>query len=322
MRILVTGCAGFIGYHLCLKLLNDKTNKVFGIDNINNYYDINLKKKRLSNLKKKFKKFVFYKKDICDLNFLQNNFLKNKYDIVVNLAAQAGVKYSIDNPKVYIESNIFGFFNILEASKTNKIKHLIYASTSSVYGSNNNFPLQEDADSNHPLSFYAATKKSNEVMAHSYSNIYGLPCTGIRLFTVYGPYGRPDMSLFKFTNAILDSKKVNLFNFGKHIRDFTYIDDATNAIVKLINKPSRKKIPYSIYNIASSRPQNLKFFLKTIENILGKKAKIQYKKLQPGDVDKTYASIKLLQKKVDFVPNTDIQQGIENFIYWYKKNKK
>ena len=323
MRILVTGCAGFIGYHLCLKLLNDKTNKVFGIDNINNYYDINLKKKRLSNLKKKFKKFVFYKNDICDLNFLNNNFLKNKYDIVVNLAAQAGVKYSIDNPKVYIESNIFGFFNILEASKTNKIKHLIYASTSSVYGSNNNFPLQEDADSNHPLSFYAATKKSNEVMAHSYSNIYGLPCTGIRLFTVYGPYGRPDMSLFKFTKAILDSKEVNLFNFGKHIRDFTYIDDAVNAIVKLINKPSRKKIPYSIYNIASSKPQNLKFFLKTIENILDRKAKIKYKKLQPGDVNKTYASIKLLQKKIDFVPNTEIQQGIENFINWYyKENNK
>ena len=322
MRILVTGCAGFIGYHLCLKLLNDKANKVFGIDNINNYYDINLKKKRLSNLKKKFKKYIFYKKDICDLNFLQNNFLKNKYDIVVNLAAQAGVKYSIDNPKVYIESNIFGFFNILEVSRINKIKHLIYASTSSVYGSNNNFPLQEDADTNHPLSFYAATKKSNEVMAHSYSNIYDLPCTGVRLFTVYGPYGRPDMSLFKFTKAILDSKKVNLFNFGKHIRGFTYIDDATNAIVQLINKPSRKKIPYSIYNIASSRPQNLKFFLKTIEKVLGKKAKIQYKKLQPGDVNKTYASIKLLQKKVDFVPNTDIQQGIENFINWYKENKK
>jgi len=322
MRILVTGCAGFIGYHLCLKLLNNKTNKVFGIDNINNYYDINLKKKRLSNLKKKFKKFIFYKKDICDLNFLHNNFLKNKYDIVIHLAAQAGVKYSIDNPKVYIESNIFGFFNILEVSRINKIKHLIYASTSSVYGSNNNFPLQEDADTNHPLSFYAATKKSNEVMAHSYSNIHSLPCTGIRLFTVYGPYGRPDMSLFKFTKAILDSKKVNLFNFGKHIRDFTYIDDATNAIVQLINKPSRKKIPYSIYNIASSRPQNLKFFLKTIEKILGKKAKIQYKKLQPGDINKTYASIKLLQKKIDFVPNTDIQQGIENFINWYKENKK
>ena len=321
MRILVTGCAGFIGYHLCLKLLNDKTNKVFGIDNINDYYDINLKKKRLSNLKKKFKKFIFYKKDICDLNFLQNNFLKNKYDVVVNLAAQAGVKYSIDNPKAYLESNIFGFFNILELSRINKIKHLIYASTSSVYGLNNNFPLKEETDTNHPLSFYAATKKSNEIMAHSYSNIYGLPCTGVRLFTVYGPYGRPDMSLFKFTKAILESKIVNLFNFGNHVRDFTYIDDATNAVVKLIDKPPRKKIPYAIYNIASSKPRNLKFFLKMIEKFLGKKAKIKYKTLQLGDVKKTFASIKLLQKKVGFVPNTDIEQGIEKFIEWYRNNK-
>ncbi len=321
MRILITGCAGFIGYHLCLKLLTDKKNKVFGIDSINDYYDINLKKKRLFNLKKKSRKFVFYKKNICDLSFLQNNFLINKYDCVINLAAQAGVQYSIYNPKSYLESNICGFFNILEVSRKNKIKHLIYASTSSVYGLNNNFPLKEETNTDHPLSFYAATKKSNEVMAHSYSNIYKLPCTGIRLFTVYGPYGRPDMSLFKFTKAILDSKTVNLFNFGNHVRDFTYIDDVINAIVKLIPKPSRKKIPYAIYNIASSKPRNLKFFLKIIEKFLDKKAKIKYKTLQIGDVKKTFASIKLLQKKIGFIPNIDIEQGIEKFIEWYRNDK-
>jgi len=318
MRVLVTGCAGFIGYHVCINLLEDRKNKVFGIDNINNYYDINLKKDRLLNLKNKSRNFYFYKKDLCDYNFLQKNFLKNKYDCVIHLAAQAGVRHSISEPSIYFKSNMNGFFNILEVSKLYKIKHFMYASSSSVYGSNKNFPLKENANTDHPLSFYAATKKSNEIMAYSYSNIYQLPCTGLRFFTVYGPFGRPDMSLFKFTKAILNSKKLNLYNRGNHIRDFTYIEDAVKGIIKLINKPPRTKTPYVIYNIASSKPQNLKFFLKTLERIIGKKALINYKSLQPGDVYKSHGSINLLQKKIRFKPKKNILEGINKFVDWYK----
>lgn len=316
MKILVTGSAGFIGYHLSLFLLKNTNEFIYGIDSIDDYYDVKIKKDRLKILKK-YSRFIFYKLNIKNQRALENNFKKNKYNYVINLAAQAGVRYSIINPKKYFESNLLGFFNILEASRKINIQHLIYASTSSVYGSSNNFPLKEDANTDYPLSFYAATKKNNEILAHSYSNIYKLPCTGLRFFTVYGPYGRPDMSLFKFTKAILTSKKINLFNNGNHVRDFTYIDDAIDAIIKLIYKPPRTKTPYVIYNIASSNPINIKFYLKTIEEIVGKKAKIKFKSLQKGDVFKTHGSIKLLQKKIYFNPKKNIVEGIKKFVQWY-----
>jgi len=318
MRLLVTGCAGFIGYHLCLKLLENSRNQVYGIDDLNKYYDINLKKDRLYRLKKYSKKFYFYKIDISNFDKLRNNFSKNKYDYVINFAAQAGVRYSIQNPSEYLKRNIIGFFNILEVSRVYNIKHLIFASTSSVYGSSKKFPLKEKENTDKPLSFYAATKKSNEVMAHSYSSIYNLPCTGLRFFTVYGPYGRPDMSLFKFSKAIFESKRVNLFNKGNHIRDFTYIDDAVVAILKIIPIPSRKKIPFSIYNIANSRPESLKMFLGKIEKTIGIKSKRNLMKLQIGDIYKTHGSIQKLYKKINYKPKTQISVGIERFIKWYK----
>ena len=297
MKILVTGCAGFIGYHLCNKLLSNRKFTIYGIDNLNNYYDVSLKKNRLKNLQKLSIRFKFYKIDICNNNLLYKNFLKNKYDCVIHLAAQAGVRYSIKKPDVYLNSNVFGFFNILECCKKNKTKHLLFASTSSVYGSNKNFPLKEKSNTDQPLSFYAATKKCNEIMAHSYSNIYRLPCTGLRFFTVYGPLGRPDMVLFKFTKAILENKKINLFNYGNHIRDFSYIDDVVNSIEKLIKKPPKSKIPYEIYNIGNNNPQHLKKFLKILEKKLTIKAKVKFQPLQLGDIHKTYASMHKLNNK-------------------------
>ena len=319
MKILVTGCSGFIGYHLCLNLLKYKKNVVHGIDNLNNYYDIKLKKSRLSNLKKQSKKFLFIKKDISNLRSLKEIFLKGKFDYVINLAAQAGVRYSIKNPSTYFNSNIIGFFNILECSRIFKIKHLIFASTSSVYGNSKNFPLKENEKTDSPLSFYAATKKSNEVMAHSYSNIYKLPCTGLRFFTVYGPYGRPDMSLFLFTDAILKRKKINLFNKGNHIRDFTFVDDVVTSINKIIKKPSKNKIPYEVFNIASSNPVHLKFFLKNIEKGLGKKTNVKFQEMQKGDIFKTHGSVNKIVKKTKFKPKVKIKTGIEEFLKWYKK---
>jgi len=319
MRILVTGCAGFIGYHLCISLLKNKKYKVYGLDNLNNYYDIELKKKRLNILKNNSIKFKFFKIDITNYNIVKKNFTKNKYDCVINLAAQAGVRYSIKNPSDYFRSNVEGFFNILELSRIFRIKHLIFASTSSVYGSSKKFPLKEESNTDMPLSFYAATKKSNEVLAYSYSNIYKLPCTGLRFFTVYGPYGRPDMALFLFVKAIFSSRKIKLFNKGNHIRDYTYIDDIVEALRKLIERPSNDKIPYSIYNIASSKPQKLMVFLKNIEKIIGKKANKSYYGMQLGDVHKTHASIKKLNKKIRYKPKMKLSKGIERFIQWYKE---
>tara|TARA_Y100000590_G_C15741235_1_gene1020333 strand:- start:2379 stop:3353 length:975 start_codon:yes stop_codon:yes gene_type:complete len=322
MQILVTGCAGFIGYHLCLKLLQDKKNYVYGIDVMDPYYDLKLKINRIKDIKKKYKKFIFYKKDIGNLKFLKNNFKKNKYDYVINLAAQAGVRYSLIDRNKYLKNNIIGFFNILESCKELKIKHLIFASTSSVYGNNKKFPYRETDNTDKPLSFYAATKKSNEVMAYSYSNLYKIPCTGLRFFTVYGPYGRPDMSLFKFTQAILKSKKIELYNKGKHFRDFTYIDDVVEGISKLLTKPPIKKIPYSIYNLGNGKPTSLKLFVKIIENSIGKKTKIALKPFQTGDVYKTHANINSLKRLINFNPKTNVNVGIKKFIYWYKKYKK
>ncbi len=318
MKILVTGCAGFIGYHLSDRLCKYKKYQVFGIDNMNDYYDVNLKKDRLKILKKN-KNFLFNKLCIKNSKKLEQNFRRNKYDVVINLAAQAGVRYSIQDPKSFMDTNISGFFNVLELSRMYNIKHLVYASTSSVYGSSNKFPLSEDEETSKPLSFYAATKKANEVMAYSYSNIFKLPSTGLRFFTVYGPYGRPDMALFKFTKSINEGKKLDLYNHGNHERDFTYIDDIVDGIIKTMLKKPKGKIPFSVYNIGSDKPRHLKAFLKIIEAFMGKKAKIKNKSMQIGDVFKTHADVKLITKSVGYKAKVGVKEGIEKFINWYKE---
>ena len=320
MKILITGAAGFIGFHLSKKILKERF-QVIGIDNLNNYYDVNLKKNRVIQLKK-YKNFQFYKLDLNQKLKINNIIKKNKIKYIVHLAAQAGVRYSIMKPEAYFKSNLEGFFNILELSRENKIKHLIFASTSSVYGNNKKFPLKEVMNTDKPLSFYAATKKSNEVMAYSYSHIYEIPSTALRFFTVYGPFGRPDMSLFKFAKKILKSEEVPLFNYGDHIRDFTYIEDAVEGIFLILNKPSKDKIPYNCFNIGNGIPNKLKNFLKLIEKNLEKKAKIKNLPLQLGDVKKTHSDISLLKKFSKYQPKTNIKKGIREFIDWYKKHYK
>ncbi len=315
MKILITGCSGFIGFHLSENLLKKKF-EVFGVDNINNYYDIKLKKDRLKILKKN-NKFHFYKFDLINKPKLNNIIKKNKIGIIVHLAAQAGVRYSIENPSTYFKNNLEVFFNILEISRINKIKHLIYASTSSVYGDNNNFPLKEIENTSRPLSFYAATKKSNEVMAHSYSNIFKLPCTALRFFTVYGPYGRPDMALFKFTKNIIENKKIELYNNGDHHRDFTYIDDIVSGICSVIKKPSKNKIPFNVFNIGNGNTRKLKDYLACIEKKLKKKALIKKLPLQKGDIIKTHSNIKNLKNFSNYKPKIHIEEGIGKFIDWF-----
>ena len=316
MTILITGSAGFIGYHVTKKILN-KNIKVIGIDNINNYYDINLKKNRIKDLKKN-KKFFFYKVDLSNYKKLDNIVKNKKVKIIIHLAAQAGVRYSIKNPRIYFKSNLEGFFNILEISRHNNIKHLIYASTSSVYGDSKKFPLSEINRTDQPLSFYAATKKSNEVMAHSYSYIYKLPCTGVRFFTVYGPFGRPDMALFKFTKNILNNHPIELYNKGNHFRDFTYVDDIVDGIYSLIKKQSKKSIPYEIFNIGNGAPKKLLDYLKHIEKNLNKISKTKKLPLQTGDIVKTHSNINKLKKYTGYKPKTNIKIGISRFIEWYK----
>lgn len=315
MKILITGCAGFIGFHLSQKILKNKYT-VFGIDNINSYYDVNIKKKRLQ-LLKQHKKFNFRKYDILDKKKVNNFVKKNKIKIIIHLAAQAGVRYSIKNPQDYFKSNIEGFFNILEISRENKIGHLIFASTSSVYGNNNNFPLKEIYNTDKPLTFYAASKKTNETMAYSYSNIYSLPSTALRFFTVYGPFGRPDMALFKFTDNIIKNKKVDLYNKGKHLRDFTYVDDIVEGIISIIKKPSKDKIPFNIFNIGNGKSKKLNTYLETIEKNLNKKAKVKKLPLQTGDVIKTHSDISKLNKYSGYKSKIDINTGIKYFIKWY-----
>ena len=315
MKILVTGCAGFIGFHLSNYLLKNNYD-IIGIDNLNKYYDVNLKKNRLK-LLKNYKNFQFIKFDLINKNKLNNTIKKSKIKYIVHLAAQAGVRYSIENPKTYFKNNLEVFFNVIEASKNNKIKHLVFASTSSVYGENNKFPLRETANTDKPVSFYAATKKSNEILAYSYSYIYKLPCTALRFFTVYGPYGRPDMALFKFTKNILDNKKIELFNKGNHSRDFTYIADIVNGISSVIKKPKKTKIPFNIFNIGRGDTQKLKYYLSNIEKKLNKKAKIKKIPLQLGDIKKTHSDISSLKKFSNYQPNTDIEKGISEFIDWY-----
>jgi UDP-glucuronate 4-epimerase len=320
MNILITGCCGFIGSHLAKNLLKNKKNNIFGIDNINNYYDISIKKKRLNSLNL-HNNFKFYKIDISDEKRLNKLFSNISINVIINLAAQAGVRYSLLNPNSYISSNLIGFQNILELAKNKNVKHLISASTSSVYGNNNKFPLQENDNTNNPLSLYAATKKSNEVIGYSYSYCFKLPITFVRFFTVYGPNGRPDMSLYKFVKSAFENKSIELFNKGNHERDFTYIDDVTRLLSILVNKPSKDSIPYNIFNIGSNNPRKLKDFLKIIEKFTQKKIKKRLLGLQLGDTKKTHASNKKIHKYLGVSDKfIGIEAGIENFVNWYKKN--
>lgn len=330
MKVLVTGAAGFIGFHLSNSLLN-MGHQVIGLDNLNNYYDVKLKEDRLTQLDV-HELFTFIEEDLSNSSGLNEIFHNNKFDGVVNLAAQAGVRYSIENPHAYIESNIFGFMNILECCRHNNIKHLVYASSSSVYGANETMPFSVHDNVDHPLSLYAASKKSNELMAHTYSHLYNLPTTGLRFFTVYGPWGRPDMALFMFTKAILDGKSINVYNHGNMQRDFTYIDDIVDGISKtLVNTaeanvnwsgkspdPASSKAPWKIYNIGNSNPVNLMDFIFAIENSTGKKATLNMLPMQPGDVPSTYADVNSLSKDVGYHPKTDIAEGVENFVKWYR----
>lgn len=329
-NILVTGAAGFIGFHLAARLLADGFS-VLGVDNLNDYYDVNLKKDRLKLLSLN-PEFVFFQTDLSDLAGLTAVFQDNSVDVVINLAAQAGVRYSIINPHAYVESNLVGFVNILECCRHHHVKHLVFASSSSVYGANTNMPFSVHDNVDHPVSLYAATKKSNELMAHTYSHLYNLPCTGLRFFTVYGPWGRPDMALFLFTKAILNNQPIQVFNHGKMRRDFTYIDDIVEGVVRVINavpKPNPKWSgdapdpgtsykPYRIFNIGNNNPVELTQFIAAIENALGKKAEKELMDIQPGDVAETYANIDDLYNAVGFKPETSIEQGIEKFIEWYR----
>ncbi len=316
MNIVVTGSSGFIGFHTVKKLSKNKNFKIFGIDNQNNYYDVKLKRDR-EKILKKIKNYSFTKLDITNFSKLNTFFKKNKINIVIHLAAQAGVRDSVKNPNKYFTNNIIGFFNIIQVSNLYKIKHLLFASTSSVYGSQNKFPLKENVDINKPLSFYAASKISNETIAYSYSNIFQLPCTCLRFFTVYGPYGRPDMALYKFTSLIKTRKTLKLYNNGNHIRDFTYVDDVVNYIYELVKKPSKHKIPYNVFNIGSNRPETLKNFLKIIEDNLKMKAKTTYLNIQKGDIYKTHADNLKINKYIKKTFNTPLKKGIKNFIDWF-----
>ncbi len=329
-KIIVTGAAGFIGSSLCIKLL-ERGENIIGIDNHNDYYDPNLKDARVERIKK-FSNYQHFKVDLTDRNSLELIFREHRPVKVVNLAAQAGVRYSMENPIAYINSNIVGFANILENCRQYKIQHLVYASTSSVYGANTKMPFSEHDSANHPLSLYAASKKSNELMAHTYSYLFKLPTTGLRFFTVYGPWGRPDMALFKFTKAILEEKHIDVFNNGNHTRDFTYIDDIVNGIIKTLDNPAtsnsdwESKIPdpassvatWRIYNIGNNNPVHLMDYIKALEKVLGKKAKINFLPLQPGDVADTYADVTNLQKRFNYKPSTSVLSGVTNFIKWYK----
>jgi UDP-glucuronate 4-epimerase len=329
MKYLITGAAGFIGFHLSKRLL-EQGNSVVGIDNLNEYYDVNLKKARLNELKGN-PEFTFYKLDLVDRKGIEKLFSENRFDSVVNLAAQAGVRYSLTNPHAYIDSNIVGFLNMLEGCRNNGIKHLVFASSSSVYGANTKMPFSVHHNVDHPLSLYAATKKSNELMAHTYSSLYKLPCTGLRFFTVYGPLGRPDMALFLFTRAILENRPIDVFNQGKMKRDFTYIDDIVEGVIRVTDKipapdtgwnsdnpdSATSYAPYRIYNIGNNNPIELMKFIEVLEDCLGKKAEKNLLPMQPGDVPESYADVDDLVNDVGFKPSTPIEKGIKKFVEWY-----
>lgn len=327
----ITGAAGFIGFHLSKRLL-DEGCFVIGIDNLNDYYDVSLKRARLEIIEK-YDNFKFIFADLQDNEALREAFKQNNIQIVVNLAAQAGVRHSIVNPYAYIQSNIEGFLNILEACRLNDVEHLVYASSSSVYGMNANMPFSVHHSADHPVSLYAATKKSNELMAHAYSYLYGIPVTGLRFFTVYGPWGRPDMALFLFTDAILNDKPIKVFNNGRMIRDFTYIDDIVEGIIRLLNNPPKENkewdkvladpatssAPYRLYNVGNNKPVELMQFIKAIEEKIGKSAKKEFLPMQDGDVPMTYADMEDLMQEVGFIPETSIDTGVGKFVEWYKE---
>jgi UDP-glucuronate 4-epimerase len=330
MKILVTGAAGFIGSTLTRRLLKDG-HEVCGLDNLNDYYDVNLKKNRLSIVEKN-SGFEFQRMDLADREAIKQLFSTHSFDSVVNLAAQAGVRYSIENPGSYIDSNLVGFGNILEGCRHSRVKHLVYASSSSVYGLNTAMPFSVRHNVDHPISLYAASKKANELMAHTYSYLYNLPTTGLRFFTVYGPWGRPDMALFLFTKAILAGEPIKVFNNGNMQRDFTYIDDIVEGVVRVMNtvpkadpewssdrpNPSASCVPYKLYNIGNNQPVALMEFVEAIEKAIGKKALKEYLPLQAGDVPATYADVNDLIKDTGFKPSTPIVEGIQNFIDWYR----
>ena len=326
MNILVTGCAGFLGFHFCIKMLKLKHN-IIGIDNLNSYYDIKLKKSRL-NILKKYKNFSFSKVDLQNKNKLLKIFKKKKFEYVCNLAAQAGIRYSLKYPEQYLKSNIVGYFNLLELSKDKKIKHFIYASSSSVYGLNKKIPFSTKDEVNHPINFYAVSKRFNELAAHSYSHLYSLPTTGIRFFTLYGPWGRPDMALFSFFKNIYNKKKIKLFNYGNQKRDFTFIDDARDFLIKVIKKPPKKRkiitftpdvssAPYRVLNCGASKPTSLKNFVALIENSTKLKFKKQYLPLLDGEIVNTFANMKSNTLKIKNKKNTEMKKGVESFKNWY-----
>lgn len=335
--ILITGSAGFIGFHVS-KLMMNKNHAIIGIDNLNNYYNINLKKKRIQNLlkfsKKRNFKYNFHKVDLADAKSIKKIFKKYKFTHVINLAAQAGVRYSLTNPQSYVKSNLIGFCNLIEESKVHKVKHFLYASTSSVYGSNQKLPFKESHLADHPIQFYAATKRSNELIAHAYSSLFKLPTTGLRFFTVYGPWGRPDMSLYKFTKNIISGKKIEVFNYGNHERDFTYVDDIAEAVSKLCFKipkrkkkwkesnPSSSKAPFEIFNIGNNKPVKLMHYINLIEKNLNKKARINFLPFQPGDIKNTLSSNNKLNNYINYKPKTTAEVGVKNFINWFKKYHK
>lgn len=329
-NILVTGSAGFIGFHLCKRLLDDGF-AVTGMDNMNDYYDPALKEARLGILKE-YDGFNFTRLDLADQQGMEDLFNRTKSSIVVHLAAQAGVRYSVTNPHVYIKSNIDGFFNVLEGCRHNKVDHLVFASSSSVYGLNTQMPFSEKDHTDHPISLYGATKKANEMMAHSYSHLYGIPTTGLRFFTVYGPWGRPDMAYFSFTKAILEGKPIRLFNLGKMKRDFTYVDDIVEGVVRIMSKPAKPNLdwrgdtpdpssssaPYRTYNIGNNSPVELGRFIEILEECLGRKAIKEFYPLQQGDVVETFADIESLFQAVGFRSKTSLEEGLAKFVEWHK----
>lgn len=345
MKILITGTAGFIGFHLAKKLI-DRGDEVIGLDNINEYYDVNLKYGRLQEtgiaeekleynkllLSSKYNNYKFVKLNLEDKENIANLFKKQKFDKICHLAAQAGVRYSLTNPQAYIDSNIQGFFNILECARHNNIQHLVYAGSSSVYGINTKMPFSIRDNVDHPISLYAATKKTNELMAHTYSHLFNIPTVGLRFFTVYGPWGRPDMAYFLFTKKILENKPIDIFNNGNMERDFTYIDDIIEGVMRVIESPIKVKesdkhnpakplsiyAPYKLYNIGNSSPLKLTYFIECLEKELGIKAKKNYLPIQPGDVPATYADVSDLEKDYGYKPDTSIEKGIKQFVEWYK----
>lgn len=330
MKILITGAAGFIGNELAIKLLA-RGDEVVGVDNLNNYYDVSLKSSRLRRVEDD-PNFRFMQMDIADRDVMRRLFVENSFDVVVNLAAQAGVRYSLENPAAYVDSNLVGFANVLEGCRQSGVDHLVFASSSSVYGANTRLPFSESHNVDHPVSLYAATKKANELMAHSYAHLYDLPCTGLRFFTVYGPWGRPDMAYFSFTRKILAGEPIPVFNEGRMKRDFTYIDDIVEGVVRIIDQkpvgdpqwngddpdPATSYAPYRIYNIGNNNVVQLLDFIHVLEDCLGKKAQLEMLPMQNGDVKATFANVDALQEAVGFKPSTSVSEGLSRFVTWYR----